>query len=388
MTFHNSPQDPSIAEHNTLEELNDGLPTQTRSTTITPWWLSVVANNRAFFHRVALFDEDADSDRIFLFLLAKQTNQRAWFLECIEQHRIVGEGFELGSLNKVFVFLGPLRLLRDVDLNLQEDTNIGIYYDLRFEGETLSSYHDAMRFEDFVMQFPPSSLSQPAQRERKRKRDDSAMAEWLEMYPWLSSEDFDEKIKRSATRKSGGKRPRDDASSRHSDESDESDGVDVAVASGDERDDVDVAVALGAKRAELLDAERDDVDDDLYFHTVVRGGAWTLRETGAVADSVRGQARSQLVRTWCERFHFKKTRTFSFTRYGEVGASALAKEFCRKGNYFVGLYMMSMDPAFVYRAVDIASYTEHPEFALYVNGLEAGDPVLDAATEIAALAPV
>ena len=129
------------------------------------------------------------------------------------------------------------------------------------------------------------------------------------------------------------------------------------------------------------------LDDDLYFRVVVRGGAWTLAHCGAVADSLRGEARL-VAQGWCGDYGWPKTNTFSIARYSRNGAEMLAKEFCRKSTFFFRLYLESDHPdVFEYPANVNDLYVESVEYQAELHAFGEGHPVMERALAIRDLAP-
>lgn len=80
--------------------------------------------------------------------------------------------------------------------------------------------------------------------------------------------------------------------------------------------------------------------------------------------------------------------TFAINRYGREGSALLAKEFCRRGTYFLRLCYESPDPAsFVYTREASEACPEDTDFLDFVLALGSDDPVLLRAFEVRALAP-
>ena len=74
-------------------------------------------------------------------------------------------------------------------------------------------------------------------------------------------------------------------------------------------------------------------DDQLHFYIILPGGMWTEVHTGAVSDSAKCNARSH-VKQWCKEFGWPQSKQFMFSAHGLDGANELAREWCRKGNFF------------------------------------------------------
>ena len=72
----------------------------------------------------------------------------------------------------------------------------------------------------------------------------------------------------------------------------------------------------------------------LYFYTLVRGDRLTKLHTRKAANECTALARGGWPKWWCDRYQFPLQKSFSFSRYGEESACALALEFCNRANVF------------------------------------------------------
>ena len=131
-----------------------------------------------------------------------------------------------------------------------------------------------------------------------------------------------------------------------------------------------------------------DGHEDLYFHVVRRGGAWTMAHVGVAVDSIRGEARGVLAKQWCDTYAYPKSQTFACSKYSLEGATLFAREFCRRSTFF--LRMALEGPAWlahVYPADADAAYRPDPEFAEFVEGFPAESEVRKRADALGALRP-
>lgn len=210
----------------------------------------------------------------------------------------------------------------------------------------LCTYHEPLSFEMFVLYRPPLAPhknNNAASAPSRRASQDSIDTLLLE-HDWLRRSDFVEDVVRLPPPKRRKHEAKHDVSDEEESEDDDDDKdasspdpePDFAQDPGDDArvPAADVQLELGA----MMDAVAQKVDDqpDLFFKVVARGGQWTYDHTGEVADSVRGEARGELV---------KMSMIFSLRRYGREGAARLAKEFCRRGTHFFRMYFESDDPA-------------------------------------------
>ena len=110
--------------------------------------------------------------------------------------------------------------------------------------------------------------------------------------------------------------------------------------------------------------------------------------TGAVADSMRGEAASASAKSWCETFAFPKSKTFSIERYGYESCKRLSAEYCRHGLFFYKIWEAVGLPAdFTHTVELLASIDDDVDFDLYLHSLPAGDPAIAKGTEMSNLAP-
>lgn len=397
-----SPEEPSVSELNELERLNAELPPQGFGEVQRPWWVRHLATNRDEWYACAIFDQAADDDRMFLMLFASKSPHFAWFLECREKARTVEVGSvededhpDLPASYRQYEFLDPFVLLPDHELPIAEDAIIGVRFQLVFRGRLICSFHDSVDFDEFVRHHPVATAKakqEKAQRRPHIARD--AVDLLLAEHDLLRKEDFaDDEAKRPhRPRQPKPRRRPQDVGAGEEDEEGPSCSHEV-VATHDECDEavveqtyVDVQQELAAMREEV--ALHLDDQPDLYFRVVTRGRAWTLQHSGQVADSNRGEARGEFAKAWAKKYKWPLSMTFAINRYGREGSALLAKEFCRRGTYFLRLCYESPDPAsFVYTREASEACPEDTDFLDFVLALGSDDPVLRRAFEVRALAP-
>ena len=127
----------------------------------------------------------------------------------------------------------------------------------------------------------------------------------------------------------------------------------------DAGDDVDAMEELMAVREEWMLA-----DDPLEFYRLrILGGAWTKAAKGVAADSAGGFACGGVAKDWSAIYRWPKQKTFAFARYTRAGAMQLAREFVRKSNAMVLLWVEGeIDPGLGYGPAVLAGYEPAPEF--------------------------
>lgn len=84
------------------------------------------------------------------------------------------------------------------------------------------------------------------------------------------------------------------------------------------------------------------------FKTTILGGEWTRQHRGQAFDAVKAFASGALVLAWCAQFQWPKQASFSFAKFGDAVASALAVYWCERSEYFYRLAELADDPAFEY----------------------------------------
>ena len=147
---------------------------------------------------------------------------------------------------------------------------------------------------------------------------------------------------------------------------------DVGAAIGEDnagdQDPVDVEAAVD----ELL-AIRSEWDYDLgvaeeFFFIRILGGPWTMANRGVAADAAGGFARPGVGKDWCKSFAFPAQASFAFNRYGREGANQLAREYCRRGHFFLRLWLQS-GTDFQFTQEHIDAYQEAAEWRSWVESV-------------------
>ena len=396
-----------------FEEITEQLPPQGPLDVQRDWWVSHICRNRELWHGVALYAESNAADPVYLVLFAPQDKHTVWFLELRQIATLWPDAPTADAARFMhnmscleFSSTEPLRLLSDVDVQLREDTDLMVLYDLRFEGDRIMSYHTEESFENFSAFHPAGSQQDPRPAQGgNRKPKLCEIERVLEQYPWLTMDDF--AIGKKRLRREGAKRARlKRGIDEESDDSSENDPSpvdpidppgDALLADGDPDDsdddlsdhpDVDVEAALEAERFVVAGVA---LHNGMYFTTVIRGGKWTLAHCGDTADSCRGQARGAIVRNFCTLYKFPRTKTTKFRTYTREGAARLASEFAARGNYFMRIFLGRLAvcggvrPRFTRE--DIDGYKSTAEYLEYMVASGAHSAFHRKAVEIRGLSP-
>jgi hypothetical protein len=122
---------------------------------------------------------------------------------------------------------------------------------------------------------------------------------------------------------------------------------------------------------------------------IIRGGAWTAKHKGVAADSVAGIARGGVGTTWCKMFKYPQMNSFAFSKFGEANANQLAREFCRRGQFFLNLCVESEeeDHNFAYTEKLLSSYVETADFLEFAISLDIESLSFARAMELRKLVP-
>jgi hypothetical protein len=124
------------------------------------------------------------------------------------------------------------------------------------------------------------------------------------------------------------------------------------------------------------------------FVTVFRDGMWNMvnRDINE-SDRVIAQAKKGTPIHWSSLYKLGKMASFSESKYGREGSSALALQWCRRLQHFYDIWCKQDDPKYIYTPEDIASYQEDPAWTLFWSTVPANGPLRDRAEAIRALVP-
>jgi hypothetical protein len=125
-----------------------------------------------------------------------------------------------------------------------------------------------------------------------------------------------------------------------------------------------------AKRREWVAADSESGDD---FVMQVRGGPWTLLNKGTATDRIVSQAKKGLAPTWCSKYGLNKLASFSFSKYGERGASQLARQWCSRMQHYYDLWLFWDQVDYIYTDVDHFCYEEDNAFQAFAATLVIGE---------------
>ena len=67
---------------------------------------------------------------------------------------------------------------------------------------------------------------------------------------------------------------------------------------------------------------------------ILRGGHYIFEHEGIVSNCASAMARGAMVKYWCDAYSWQVKYQFHYSVYGHDGAHELAKEVCRRGEFF------------------------------------------------------
>ena len=247
--------------------------------------------------------------------------------------------------------------------------------------------HDPRPFEEFIRYHPrPKPATQ--RRAAPRGRCSATVVDLLlQECPFLDKEDFEGPkpvAKRAMSNRNVPHEHLDQSENSGIDEDD-----DAAHPDGDDEEDDaahpdgDAGIELAGVRADLAVAGD---HTDAYFRVTVEATV-TRDHTGQVTDCARGQATNGNVKRWCDDYAFPKGKSFAFNLYEREGAMKLAREFCRRGNYFAALHAESMGDHFELSDHDVAACGDGGEFVAWFVSLDHEDPGYRKGLEVKEIAP-
>ena len=193
----------------------------------------------------------------------------------------------------------------------------------------------------------------------------------MQEYPWLHEDDFQQRgrVRAKVRREIGGKAIK------------VKDYIEPELAVNPHVEVVFDAAALAAMRAELR-FERDE-----FFYIHVMGGFCNSVHKKKDSDGLKGMPRGGVPVQWCTICSFPTQFANYYSVYQREGAYILACEYCRRADYFFGLWVVSEVEEYIYDADTIASYQEDMQFLDYMTSLDVMDPGLERGLEVRSFVP-
>ena len=124
---------------------------------------------------------------------------------------------------------------------------------------------------------------------------------------------------------------------------------------------------------------------DFYVHDP--GGNWLTSHKGKVGDQAIAYARGGNPVKFCNYYGYPSRRGYALRLYGARGAHELAREFCRRGQFYYNIMFNSEDEDFEFTPEQIDSYVDSREFLDFMCALDLDGPCYDAGLEIRTFKP-
>ena len=230
----------------------------------------------------------------------------------------------------------------DHEMGRHSAVNAHVLTQLYFSNDNhLRSHADLLGLGDFLAGFPKAP--EPS----KRQETDEAVtapaleADLLQKHPWLkqyaeanlqsmdeSSEESEEEVTMPVYR--GGPRP-------------------VTLSS------VEVDQVMDEMKTKRLEWEHSFPTQGQNFTSTLMGGTWTKQYRGMVCERTRAFAVGKSVEAWCIRYSLPTNMSFTFSKYGEALAGALAVYFCKRLQYFYDIAQNSAETNHVFTNAELRS---------------------------------
>ena len=385
-----SPNFPGVAEQELIIGMEDELSTIKRE---VPWFCRDIIRNRDLWRMVALAT-DPDPQVAFLVLLAVQRPYEAVFLELrraerVFDHERVGGGVLPRHFKTFDKF--PLKHYIEDDVPIDADGDIWVFPVCRFDsGGVICG--GCERYEFFVSRHPRANL-QPSGRSNRSvvqvPRDESARV--LLENPFLTQEDIDralgkkpkvKQVRRKKARIAGKKldEPSEDSAVSSDDVSDGFDDLDEPMEGGGGFD----MAELEALREDYR--EEDEVFKNFYVH--LRAGPYIWEHEKVISNCASAMARGAWVKYWCDSFSWQHKYQFHFSVYGQDDAVELAREVCRRGDFFFDIWMNQEDEQFLYTEEHLGAYEETLPFLDFVVAKAVDSDAFIRALEVRNIFPI
>ena len=121
--------------------------------------------------------------------------------------------------------------------------------------------------------------------------------------------------------------------------------------------------------------------------TQIRGGRWTKANLGTAADCVAGSAVKGALAAFCLQYSLARMTSYSFAKYGEPAALLMAKEWCRRMEFYYQRFLEG-DDGFRFGPNASEGYEPLPEWTRFFADQHAGTATYNRAVAIQSMAPV
>ena len=283
-------------------------------------WVRLMCRHRSFFQNTLVQLQQLDGVHFFATLLLQQSPHRAAFLKVIpfedlddiDQTKYLHAG-KANIYPSTFVILRGALMWSHVDTIFSEDVTVLFMKDACFFDDDLvasqDGWHTLEDFRTLLHNIQPDPRPDRASRSGHRDRHADLVLE----NPWvqdiLAASSSTSSLPARSSRQSGAST---DTAQPHLK-------TDITA---DDMPMEDVVSELQRQR-DLFMADLPDRPAQ-HFKTTLRGGAWTARHVGAVADSARAYASSPEAKQFCVDHGLPQSATFALNRFGSRACGLLA----------------------------------------------------------------
>lgn len=363
-------------------------------TTAIPEWCRIVCDHRQHFLKGAI-GTTSGHDGSFpqeLFLVCLAFQQPSGSLVLMRVHRsplqwpaVEAAGVPTGWAHALRAerYVPHYEFFDEKTAPFDESEQLWVFPELFWEDGALLVPGDPVLLEEFVAELPTAASGSRRPRapgKRRREADVSdAKAKVLEMFPWLTADLVEEALAEADMEEAPLDRDGGPVTTSETPDRVDEQGMDDLVGKAMDR-------LLGMRMAYA----EEDGDEDLciHFYSRIAGGRWTAANRGVIADSSIAYSRKHAA-AWCVRYCWPKQKGFAFATYGERNSVELSKEWARRGEYFMQVWIDAGSPEdFTYTDAHVEEYTEPMSFLEWACGVETDSETMSRIMELRRKRPV
>ena len=368
-----APSVPLEQEQQLIIDMENEIASSKRS---LPWWCRHICRNRDLWRMTAVA-VDSDPQVAFLVIVAIQNPLEVVFLELRRTERVFdlelvgGVDYHLPRGFKVFD-IHPLKHWIEDDVPIDPELDLYVFPGCRFDGGSVV-VSTCEPFEHFVGSHPPVGklFTTSVTRSRVEVPKDETARLLLEN-PFLTQADIDRAFGKVPKPRVGKKariagKKIDESEDEPEVTSSENSEVDDPFAAPDGAGDGFDEAELAALREDY----REEEEEFKHFYVHLRGGEYVYEHEGIVANCASSNARGAWVRYWCDCYSWQTKYQFHFSVYGYDDSVALARELCRRGDFFFELWLAQDSDTFLYADHHFTDYTEQLPWLEFIASKDA-----------------
>ena len=314
-----------------------------------PGWCVPICRHRDHFSSCALVFESDDHPRTFAFVFASQRPFAAAFVPLIDlPPATLGNNLSPFALeacasevyDSSYTFV-PGQFVWEADMPALGPEKVWVLQHLAWTtGTTVASHAELVHLPDFLAELPPKAEKEKpgASSSDKPKERATASGELVAQFPWLA--DYEKKGHETLDLES--------AEAEVAPKTTEPEPSEL-----DENALENIFEEVEARR-QAWALERRSAQD---FTTYIRGGAWAADRSGQALEGVRSQFQGSLSKEWCKKYKMPETASFSYSKFGEAMASALALAWCARSQHYFDLFLEARDEGFVYNDGHLSTWS-------------------------------